>query len=150
MSQYIISQIHSFLYSWEVSSLFIPPGSGLISFLFSIIDFFSVCKCVHKFNPSILITLRWQDTAFDQQVVIRWCPILTLQFPARGSCVSMIFYFVFPSCLQVLDTYAAGRSGDSIFLQRAVTHFLMNTKINLQRLVLCHAVAIPAFEEQED
>lgn len=50
----------------------------------------------------------------------------------------------------MLDTYAAGRSGDFIFLQRAVNHLLVNTKIKLQSLALCHTVVIPTFEEQED
>lgn len=60
------------------------------------------------------------------------------------------FLFSFFSCLQMLDTYAAGRSGDFIFLQSAINHLLINTNIKLQSLALCHTVVIPTFEEQED
>lgn len=60
------------------------------------------------------------------------------------------FLLHFSSCLQMLDTYAAGRSSDPIFLQIAVTHHLVNAKIKLQSLALCHTVIIPAFEEEKD
>lgn len=50
----------------------------------------------------------------------------------------------------MLDTYGARRSGDFIFLQRAINHLLVNTNIKLQSLALCHTVIIPTFEEQED